>query len=105
MRLIQIHLDGVEHGPFVEEQIALYLQEGHLALSDQAREAHSSDWTSLRDLLSDSRLESIRVLATLAPPEMAPGAPKRRAPILKKYVGRVGGRASSCAATEKLPKI
>jgi hypothetical protein len=41
-----------EVGPFTEEQVARYLQEGYLTLSDLAKEENDLNWTPLRILLA-----------------------------------------------------
>jgi hypothetical protein len=51
LRQIYFFFAGVEVGPFSEEQVKRYLQEGYLSLSDSAKDDGANEWSPLQKIL------------------------------------------------------
>ena len=110
MRQIRIFIAGVELGPFDEDHVVSYFQEGYLTLSDWAKDEALPEWLSLQKIFSASSREHVRLLAV--PPPVAlraiPAETTERSPISiprRSKVITVGSRSASSQKTGDLPAL
>jgi hypothetical protein len=85
MRQMKFLFAGVEIGPFSEEQVSRYLQEGYLSLSDLAKVNDDAEWSLLQEILDRFAARQVRAMKPVPKPIS------------------LGSQAAAARITDKLP--